>query len=573
MNAQLFLCPYCTLDLSLINSFNKKAINTQILFHTNCNERNHTNFIKDKFKQFHLSREHCESHKENLARYQCITCQTNFCSICKNKHEIDEPTHMMISIESKLNKKCKEHNSKCLLYCKTCKSLICEKCMKQHSGHEVKDNIDEFYYSKDKERLNLYLVMKQKQVEAINKMITDLLKLKNVVQLEIEEIAEQIDEGSIFKQYDNNYYIKDNSNQNKNKPKILSQSQPINSISSMKNSILSKQNYSSLSVVNSYKAHSKMIYYIKEIKNNRIVTVSEDKTISIYDYSIKKFIGNIQSKSTLGDFIPLAQDTKLAVVTNDKNISIFALSTFKQQYWLHEHLNFISSLVELAQYHYLLSASYDCSICIWDYERGLNLKMLYQPVEIEKVIHFNHHDQIAFYSKNEDKKNVYIYDINSSNLTNKRNFFVQNIEGGFENLNDEYLVMYNKDNKIAYINLKTGENKSIAAHNDQITQLIKLNSKTNFYSIATIAKDRTIKIWDIEKEQLMYSIIDMNGLKKICELRNGFIFCICNSNMLSIYNKKKVVAYLKAEKIKDVVELVNGEIAVSDEKGNVMIYN
>ena len=43
--------------------------------------------------------------------------------------------------------------------------------------------------------------------------------------------------------------------------------------------------------------------------------------------------------------------------------------------------------------------------------------------------------------------------------------------------------------------------------------------------------------------------------------------------MLSIYNKKKVVAYLKAEKIKDVVELVDGEIAVSDEIGNVMIYN
>ena len=70
MNSQLFLCPYCKLDLSLINSFTKNNINTQILFHTNCNERNHTNFIKEKFGRFHCTKEQCETHKENLSKYQ-----------------------------------------------------------------------------------------------------------------------------------------------------------------------------------------------------------------------------------------------------------------------------------------------------------------------------------------------------------------------------------------------------------------------------------------------------------------------------------------------------------------------
>ena len=574
MNSQLFLCPYCKLDLSLINCFNKKSIDTQILFHANCNERNHTNFIKEKLSHFHSTKEQCENHKGSLSKYQCVTCQINFCPICKTKHEIEEPTHTIILIESKLEKKCKEHNSKCIFYCKTCQKLLCQKCKNLHNGHEIKENIDEFYYNKDKERLNLYLVMKQKQVEAINKIITDLLKLKNVIQSEIEEISDKIDKGSIFKQYDNNYFIndkKENKIQNKQNNTHSNKSNSI--FSSISNS---KKNYALLKVVNVYKSHSRCINYIKEIKNNRIVTISKDKTLSIYDYSIQKVISTISTPQKLGDFIPISKDTKLAVISNDKDIAIFDLSTYKQKYLLQKHKNLISSLVELVQFNYLLSGSYDCTICIWDYEYGQNIKVVSEPIYIEKIIQFEHHDQIAYYSKSEKKQNIAIYEIESSNLKNKKSFFIKDIEGGFINLNDEYLVMYNKNNNIAYINLKTNSNRQISGHTDKILQMIKIKNvnKKHFYMVATISKDTTIKIWDIAKEQSLYSIKDSNNSDKIYELSNGYIFCLSENHILSIYDKTKSVAVLKnSQNLKDAVELVDGEIAVTDDLGNVMIYN
>ena len=570
MNSQLFLCPYCKLDLSLINSFTKNNINTQILFHTNCNERNHTNFIKEKFGRFHCTKEQCETHKENLSKYQCITCQINFCAICKSKHEIKEPTHTIILCESKLNKKCKEHNSKCIFYCKTCQKLLCEKCKKSHGGHEIKENIDEFYYTKEKERLNLYFVMKQKQVEAINKIITNLLQLKLVIQTEIEEIADKIDKGSIFKQYDNSYFINDKKeNKIQNKPNNISNS----FFSSISNS---QKNYAALKVVNTYKSHLCSINYIKEIKNNRIVTVSEDRILSIYDYSIQKVIFTISSPEKLGDFIPVSKDTKLAVISDNKDIAIFDLSTNNKKYVFHRHKKLISSLVDLVQFNYLLSGSYDRTICIWDYEYGLNIKVFNEEIAIEKIIQFDHNDQIAYYSKSDKKQNIVIYQIQSSNFTNKQSYFIKDIEGGFINLNDEYLVMYNKNNNIAYIHIKTGANRTISAHNNKILQMIKLKhiQKTNPYMVATISRDGMIKIWDIQKEQSLYSIKDSNHSEKIYELSNGYIFCISYYNMLSIYEPtKSVISFKNAKKIKDAIELVDGKIAVTEEYGSVMIYN
>lgn len=579
MNTQLFLCPYCTLDISLINSFTKKNINTQVLFHTNCNERNHTNFIKEKFKQFHLSKEHCDNHKENLAMYQCTTCQFNFCSICMKKHQIDEPTHLIIAIQTKLNKKCKEHNNKCVFYCKTCQKIICEKCLKGHNKHDVIDNIDEYYYNNDKERLNYYLVMKQKQVEAINKMITDLLNLKNLVQVEIEEITDKIDAGSIFKQYDNSYFIKDKkeSDVTRNKSNTISQSQKFTKISnSVISKILSSKYYSSLKKVYSYKAQYNSIYFIKEIKNNKIVTISKDKSIAVYDYSINKHLGLISSDYPLGDFIPLSKDTKLAVISNEKDIGIFDLSTYTKKYILQEHTKYISSLVELVKFNYLLSGSYDCRICIWDYEYGINIKVINQPIFIEKIVKFIYHDQIAYYSKSEKENNIVIYNIESGNLTNKISFLIKDIEGGFINLNDEYLVMYDTNNNIVYINLKSGTNRIINGHTDKIIQMIKISHmiKTNFYLVATIAKDSMIKIFDIQKEQSLFSIMDMNGPKKIIELNNGYIFCASKNNMLSIFDQQKLIAYLKHEKnVTDMIELADGEIAIADDYGNVNLYN
>ena len=203
---------------------------------------NHTSNlkIKDFFdsQKINISNIKCEKCKiKNKANspnnefYKCLTCNINLCILCKSIHQSN---HSIINYDQK-NYICMKHNDSYIKYCQQCNKNICYICDDEHDNHnrislsEIKPNINE---------INSNLLKMKNEIDIFNKDINDIINKLNELK-DIMNIYYEIN-NNILKNYEKknrNYQILQNIKQINNNNKIYKTMNDINKMTNIKDKL------------------------------------------------------------------------------------------------------------------------------------------------------------------------------------------------------------------------------------------------------------------------------------------------------------------------------------------------
>ena len=208
---------HITENIRIKDFLNTQKINMTEIICKNCSDKNMGNSYQNRF-------------------YRCLTCKTNLCLLCKDKHNKENKDHTIILYEQK-NYICPKHNGSFVEFCKKCLLNLCMIC---HEDHEDHDKIEFLKISPKKGEINNKLLEIKNTIDIIKK---DNIKYNNSNQLnnliEILEIYNQI-----FSETLNNYDIR-NTNYNTilnvkeliNNNELMQKLKEINQIKNLDNKI------------------------------------------------------------------------------------------------------------------------------------------------------------------------------------------------------------------------------------------------------------------------------------------------------------------------------------------------
>lgn len=246
-----------------------------------------------------------------------------------------------------------------------------------------------------------------------------------------------------------------------------------------------------------FKAHDKPINYLCILKNGKIISCSNDKSIKIWsiyrssyvcDYTIEN-----AHKTWISKIITLSQE-RIASCSDDCTIKIWQSNyPYNLITFMKGHTNWINSIIQLSSKEILISGSEDSTIQIW------NLKT-YQNVSIITEVHCNTENSLieidnnsiivsGFYFTAIININLGIIEQKIENENNDSIFSLLFIGSGnvLFGYSNGKIGIYNINRKIIQI--------VIQVHSKEIVQLIKINQ--NQYLSAS--SDRTIKVLEYHR--------------------------------------------------------------------------
>ena len=539
----IFLCPFCTTNISIINSFSHPS-NSQLLLTSQCNNQSHQPYLHKKYSKFYNCLEKCPVHNSKFIQFQCITCNTLLCSQCREIHLKEDNTHRIIGQISKSNKVCNEHHNQIQFYCKSCMEQICEKCRKTtHNTHVISEDLIEYLLFEKNGKLNELKEMKTKQIAQIKNLRKGLLNVKKIMQQEILELSETMSNNE-------------------------------NILRSLKDNIVVPHTSKTYANKETIDTHAKSIYSIKEISNNRFIFGSTDNKITIWDHSKNKSIGEFSNTDKIGVFIPILNDTNVAVVTKEKDISIWDIQSNRFLFNLSQHQTLITSLHEITKEepHTLLSSSFDGTVILWNLKTFKIVKKIIHPITISKLSLFPDQSQLIFISEENKTNNVIV----SSTDLNKYEYFTDSeICGGFAFLKNNIIAMYNKRFEVVRFDLNSNSFTNLKGHKQKIIQMLQLNNcAIKEECAATFSVDKTVKVWNIIKGEIMYDLYDTNTPVKGLEMPNGNMAVLYENKIVKIFRKISVLHTIKEnEIITDIISMNNNNIVLATEQGIIQIYS
>ena len=582
----IFLCPFCTTNISIINSFSHPS-NSQLLLTSQCNNQSHQPYLHKKYSKFYNCLEKCPVHNSKFIQFQCITCNTLLCSQCREIHLKEDNTHRIIGQISKSNKVCNEHHNQIQFYCKSCMEQICEKCRKTtHNTHVISEDLIEYLLFEKNGKLNELKEMKTKQIAQIKNLRKGLLNVKKIMQQEILELSETMSNNeNILRSLKDNIVVPHTSKTHANKETIDTHAKSIYSTKEISNNRPILRSFKDFIVVphtsktyankETIDTHAKSIYSITEISNNRFIFGSTDNKITIWDHSKNKSIGEFSNTDKIGVFIPILNDTNVAVVTKDKDISIYYIQSNRFLFNLSQHETLITSLHEITKEepHTLLSSSFDGTVILWNLKTFKIVKKIIHPITISKLSLFPDQSQLIFISEENKMNNVIV----SSTDLNKYDEYLTDSEicGGFAFLKNNIIAMYNKRFEVVRFDLNSNSFTNLKGHKQKIIQMLQLNNcAIKEECAATFSVDKTVKVWNIIKGEIMYDLYDTNTPVKGLEMPNGNMAVLYENKIVKIFRKISVLHTIKEnEIITDIISMNNNNIVLTTEQGIIQIYS
>ena len=244
--------------------------------------------------------------------------------------------------------------------------------------------------------------------------------------------------------------------------------------------------------------HLKSVTYITQLKNNNLVSCSEDKTINIIKIIINKYViiqTLLEHHWGVNKIIELSNGQNLVSGSDDKTIIIwkkFDKLHYEKSCVLNGHEKWIDNLIEIKSSEILSTSSQNEKIIIWDIYKQIKIK------EIENIKVSNSNQNLFLIKTYEliigGKELIYIMDVFTKKIQKiyKCDFTIL----CFLNLNN---------NKIFISGDNNGDLRQFHYHNKELKNISKINTFSKGYintitlfhgfKIVTGSNDKLIKIW------------------------------------------------------------------------------
>ena len=474
--------------------------------------------------------------KENdfLNFFYCVTCKQILCDKCIINHRIEFHQSFLLS---KYDSTCLEHNQSFSYYCKDCNKNICILCSKDHKIH------DQISLSE--------ILIYDKNLKEIKNKVQEIYKLKNIKDEIIEELNPNIEKDKkiikiiedIYSRYENNMNLLYSLYNNLEKTYIYEIQ-------------LNNYNYE---IIENFKSIEKLKFPLDEpfpsfSACNNIYDKSE---IFINYYKLKfssldncKYI-TLNYHSDVVNQIILLKDGRIASSSNDKSIIIYNQEDFSVQLQIK---NFDSEVLNIMQgsNDYIFASLYSGNISFFK----LNPNNSHPNIQninahkdkVRKIIELK---DGRYVSCSEDKT-IKIWKFINNELILDKIIYDNNVINSFssiEEVNENEIIStpINENGSILFWNINEG--KIISQINGIACvfcwNLLKKISNNTFIvggvrEIYLIKDYKLIDRIQIELEREIYSICYLNNGNILTGHFNGFIqYWNFNNNKLEYNGKRK----------------------------------
>ena len=481
----------------------------------------------DKYSLKKLNCGECNKKQENdfyLYNY-CITCQKILCHNCLINHSVKQ--HQTNNF-SKYDSICSIHNNTYDNYCNNCKKNICMICLDEHDGHQIDSLSKSIEYGKNfdnkkNEVINEIEKIKKEIIEELSKEL-DLIKhiylnyVKNM-NMKFSLINNLIDTYNFEKKLNNyNYEIIENlKNIDKIKFEYPDFSNCKNIFEKYKNGVIQNLNSNKSQTL---EKHTNIVNQIILLKDGRIASSSDDKSILIYN----KEMDQVELTINLDDKvynIMQSNDGYIFASLESGSISIIKLNSLNSYQLIEsvkEHQDSVNKIIEIKDGRFI-SCSNDKTIKIWEFsnEKLILNKTLNEDNEINSIIEYKENEIISTPYR---KGSIIVWDINESK--NKKVFSMEcyGLWNNIQKINDHNVII-------------GGEKYIYLFQNYDLIKKIEINS--GCYSICYLSNGNiltghhngNIKEWKFYGDELNCigekERAHDNEINVICEIKNKFI--------------------------------------------------
>ena len=497
----------------------------------------------DKYSFKKLNCGECNKKQENdfyLYNY-CITCQKILCHNCLINHSVKQ--HQTNNF-SKYDSICSIHNNTYDNYCNNCKKNICMLCLKEHNDHQIyslskylsSENVENFD-NKINEVKNEIEKIKKEIIEELSKEL-DLIKhiylnyVKNM-NMKFSLINNLIDTYNFEKKLNNyNYEIIENlKNIDKIKFEYPDFSNCKNIFEKYKNGVIQNLNSNKSQTL---EKHTNIVNQIILLKDGRIASSSDDKSILIYNKEMDKDELTIKLDDKVLNIMQ-SNDGYIFASLESGSISIIKLNTLNSYQLIQsvkEHQESVNKIIQIKDGRFI-SCSNDKTIKIWEFsnEKLILNKTLNEDNEINSIIEYKENEIISTPYGN---GSIIFWDINKPENKKSPPVECYGLWNNIQKINDHNVIIGGEKYIYLFQNVIIGGEKYIYLfQNYDLIKKIEINS--GCYSICYLSngniltghQNGNIKEWKFNNNELN-CIGEKEGvyddeINVIYEIKNKFI--------------------------------------------------
>jgi len=340
-------------------------------------------------------------------------------------------------------------------------------------------------------------------------------------------------------------------------------------------------NSTSFTLINKLSYHNDIITGIHQLKNSSLVTSSLDSAVKIWNIETFLCISTLKERSNIVSSAIL-QDYYLIVGFNDGSINIRNLNDFQLEATINQHEQSVNGLLIFS--NKLISYSLDSSLCVWSFNKSLNVTLKNDlkhsnPVLSVQFLKNTEKNEKYLLTSCENDPNINVWDIRIFKI-------IKSLVGHSQDVN--ILAKLTSD-LIASSSL----DGTIIIWNDYLDLNYELESKhfgkinaiafsSNLSIMISASMDKKIIVWQTSKS--LTHKYDLKGhskqIESIAILNKDIIATASDDQMIKLWNityshLKPILTltHLHTDNINSLTFLENGNLISASKDKTVIIWD
>ena len=562
------LCPSCFKKVPILNTF-IEGDSIKIKISCSCLDPN-TYLILNLIDYLsiinnYINKNFCIYHEKIISQQFCINCEKWLCDECFNKHSINFCKEEFLNNHTDKDELfCAEHKSKKLYVCKKCLIIFCKICFIHHNtrnkikhkGQNIECYLTEQKIKEKYNKLQLYINEKVELKSAIkNELLKEIAEYKEKDKKEIQNFVIDFQEKYLL-------------NKSINEQLILFYELILKNCYHEKNEYINNKKFI-YDVITNIKINKE---YPKLDKNKTIIEqmkyFSNFNKVNYINGKIEYYlnlINKIENSNSIVEKMLSLSNNKFVVSNKDCEIKIYKLNFDKNNpleniYTFNEHTNNITCVILMRNQKYFATASDDCTIKIWDFEKGICIKtisvdgkpfLIYEKIGDKNQIGcVPNRNSLSIYKYDEKSQNILLnislekkipwieglyqfpkdgriilsssgfFDIFSKELKFIKRIYISNcVPQFFLETKNEDLIVGSPCKEIFIYNKNLNFKRKLIGHTKSVTSFIELDENL----LLTSSLDSSIILWRIGDYEMISKFINnnlgINSMIKINDVR------------------------------------------------------